>query len=191
MLLPEQTEKVETFWRAYLATLPKDAPQRQQGYVAEGFGDSPAMADTLGALIADGVKTATCSALWEWLAEGQELPQAGLLTIVLDGRGVPLCIIETTEVTVRPFNQVDAAFAFDEGEGDRTLEYWREVHWRFFTRSLAAIQRSPLEEMPLVCERFRWSILRRGRHAQLSQERAPSSKIVIILDEYRSDYQFN
>jgi uncharacterized protein YhfF len=155
MLNPQKNEKVETFWKGYLASLPADALQRQQEYVEESFGDSPGMADELGRLIANGIKTATCSALWEWLAEGQALPEAGLLTIVLDGSGAPLCIIETVEVIVQPFNQVDAAFAFEEGEGDRTLEYWRDAHWRFFTRSLAAIRRSPLEEMPLVCERFR------------------------------------
>jgi uncharacterized protein YhfF len=155
MLSPEKTKKVEAFWQAFLATLPPDAPQRQKTYVAEPWGDNPAMADELGGLIAAGVKTATCSTLWEWLAEGQALPEAGLLTIVLDGSDAPLCIIETSEVTIRPYNQVDAAFAFEEGEGDRSLAYWREVHWLFFTRSLAIIRRAPHQEMPLVCERFR------------------------------------
>ena len=33
---------------------------------------------------------------------------------------------------VRRFGDVDAQFAWTEGEGDRTLEYWREAHIRFF-----------------------------------------------------------
>jgi uncharacterized protein YhfF len=39
-----------------------------------------------------------------------------------------LCIVETTEVTLRMYNEVDAEFAREEGEGDLSLEYWREAH---------------------------------------------------------------
>ncbi len=56
---------------------------------------------------------------------------------------------------IKPYDQVDAAFAYEEGEGDRSLAYWREAHRRFFTRTLAVIGREFDETMPLVCERFR------------------------------------
>jgi uncharacterized protein YhfF len=113
------------------------------------------MADELGALIANGTKTATCSALWEYEAEGEPPPETGMKTIVLDGNGDPLCVVETTEVEVRPYDQVDAQFAYEEGEGDRSLGYWREAHWRFFSRTLPGIGRESAVDMPLVCERFR------------------------------------
>ncbi len=113
------------------------------------------MADELGALIADGTRTATCSALWEYEAEVEPLPEIGLKTIVLDGSGAPLCIIETTEVEVRPYDRVDARFAYEEGERDRSLEHWREAHWRFFSRTLPSVGREPAVDMPLVWERFR------------------------------------
>jgi uncharacterized protein YhfF len=109
------------------------------------------MADELGELIASGTKTATCSALWEYEAEGEPLPEPGAKCVVLDGRGEPLCVIETIGVEVRPYNEVDAHFAHDEGEGD----HWRDAHWRFFTRSLAEIGKEPTPDVPLVCERFR------------------------------------
>lgn len=112
------------------------------------------MADELGALVAAGTKTATCSALWEYEAEGEPIPQVGQRSIILDGRGEPLCIIETVEVEIRPYNEVDPQFAYDEGEGDRSLTYWREAHWRFFSRTLPKIGREPTPTMPLVCERF-------------------------------------
>lgn len=147
--------RVEAYWQAFQAGLPPGSPHRGRPYVAEGWGDSPALADELGALIAAGVKTATCSALWEWEADGEAIPTTGLLTVVLDGAGRPLCIVETTEVTKRRYCDVDEAFAHDEGEGDRSLGYWRAAHWRFFSRSLRRIGREPTEEMPLVCERFR------------------------------------
>lgn len=46
-------------------------------------------------------------------------------------------------------------FAAAEGEGDRSLAYWRAAHWRYFSRTLLTISRAPAEDMPLVCERFR------------------------------------
>lgn len=149
------TSTIEEYWQAYLATLPADAPARSTSYVAEGFGDNPALADELGALVVEGKKTATCSAVWEWEAEGNPIPQAGAFWIVLDGRGAPMCITETFEVTRRRYDEVDPAFAYEEGEGDRSLQYWRDAHRRFFTRTLGAIGREFTPEMPLVCERFR------------------------------------
>lgn len=147
-------DPVEAYWQAFLSTLPPDSPYRTHTYLSEGWGDSPAMADELGDLIARGIKTATCSALWEWEAEAKAIPQQGLLTVVLDGRGKPLCVIETTEVTIRKFNEIDAEFAQAEGEGDFSLEYWRNAHRDFFSRTLPKINREFSEDMPLVCERF-------------------------------------
>ena len=56
-----------------------------------------------------------------------------MLGIVLDGAGHPRALVVTTEARVVPFDQVDADHARDEGEGDGSLEHWREVHERFFT----------------------------------------------------------
>ena len=147
-------ETIEVYWQQFLSTLPEDSPYRTRTYVAEGWGDSPAMADELGELIARGIKTATCSALWEWEAEGKPVPQKGLITIVLAGSGEPLCIVETTEVSIRNYNDVGSDFAQAEGEGDFSLEYWRQAHRNFFSRTLPKIGREFSEEMPLVCERF-------------------------------------
>lgn len=150
-----QPSDIHAFWLAYLQTLPEDAPEWDETYSAEAFGDSPETADKLAALILDGSKTATCSALWEYEVEDEPLPEVGEKYVLLDGQEKPLCIIETTEVKVRPYDQVDAQFAHDEGEGDQSLDYWRQVHWDFFTRTLPEIGEEPTEDMPLVCERFR------------------------------------
>ncbi len=147
--------KSDAYWRAFLATRPADDPMRNDTYVAECFGDSPALANELAALVMGGSKTATCSALWEWQAEGKPITEVGLKTIVLDGNDEPVCIIETTEVIIRPYAEVDAQFAFEEGEGDRSLNYWRDAHWHFFSRVLGKIGKAPALDMPLVCERFR------------------------------------
>ena len=147
-------ESIKAYWQKFLSMLPPDSPYHTKTYTAEGWGDSPEMADELGDLIARDIKTATCSALWEWETEGKPVPQKGMVTIVLDGKGEPLCIVETTEVTIRKFNEVDSAFAQAEGEGDFSLEYWRQAHKDFMSRILPKIGRDYSEEMPLVCERF-------------------------------------
>ncbi len=147
-------EEVKTYWQKFMSILPADSPYRTKNYIAESWGDNPELANELGDLIARGIKTATCSSLWEWEAEGNPIPQKDQLTVVLDGAGHPLCVVETTEVTIRQYNEVDDEFAQAEGEGDFSLDYWREAHRSFFSRTLPKIGREFSEEMPLVCERF-------------------------------------
>lgn len=120
------------------------------GAVTFSFGDSPEMADALLALVIAGTKTATCGALRDFQEGGEAMPVVGRRDVVLDGRGRRAAVIETVEVTTRRFDEVDERFAFDEGEGDRTLADWREGHRRYFERNGGF---SP--EMELVCERFR------------------------------------
>ncbi len=144
---------VEEFWQAYLDSLEDDA-EKPDSYNAWSFGDTPEMADELGKLVLDGVKTGTASLAWEYNHDGEPLPRAGEHSIVLGGDGEPLCIIETTRVYIEPYNLVDEEQAYAEGEGDRSLEYWRDAHWNYFSRRCEGIGREPSECMPVVCERF-------------------------------------
>jgi uncharacterized protein YhfF len=155
-MMREERLPIDAFWHSYLDSLPDDDTTLGRPMPpAWGFGDGPEMADELGRLVHEGIKQATCSSLWEIEHDGESIPQPGDLSIILDGHGEPLCIIETTAVEVKPLDAVDAGFAYDEGEGDRSLATWRAVHWRFFSRTLAAIGRAPDWAMPVVCERFR------------------------------------
>jgi uncharacterized protein YhfF len=143
------------FWQAYLATLPADHPHHHVAYDAWGFGDSPELADELGQIVVAGTKRATASLVQAYAADGDPIPPVGDLSIILDGAGSPLCIIETTEVTIGPLNGVDAQFAWDEGEGDRSRAYWLEAHERFFRRECATYGFAFHMEIPVVFERFR------------------------------------
>jgi uncharacterized protein YhfF len=115
------------------------------GMEAFAFGDSSRMADELGALVVAGAKTATC-----WAAVQGQQTHVGKQMVMLDGDGRGWAVIETVELDQRRFDEVDAAFASDEGEGDRTLEDWREGHRRYFTR-----EGTFAPDMTLWCERFR------------------------------------
>ena len=120
-------------------------PERYRSLRSFAFGDGPALADELLDLVIKGVKTATCST-----EDEPNMSTPGERWIVLDGRGTPACVIETTEVTYRRYNEVDAAFAHEEGEGDRSLAYWQQAHRAYFGR-LGRFS----EDMMLMCERFR------------------------------------
>jgi uncharacterized protein YhfF len=120
-------------------------PEKYQGLRSFAFGDGPALADELLDLVIKGVKTATCSTHDE-----PNTSTVGERWIVLDGSGKPRCVIESVEVSYISYNEVDAAFARDEGEGDRSLDHWRDAHRRYFTR-MGRFS----EDMMLMCERFR------------------------------------
>ncbi len=120
-------------------------PEKYQGLRSFAFGDGPALADELLDLVIAGIKTATCST-----EDEPNISTPGEQWVVRDGRGDPRCVIETTEVTYRRFGDVDATFAYEEGEGDRSLDYWREAHRTYFGR-----QGKFREDMMLMCERFR------------------------------------
>jgi uncharacterized protein YhfF len=154
-MMDQKREEIEHFWQTYLSSQPEGVNPESFRYTAWGFGNTPQMADELGALVLQGVKTATCGLLWGMEADRTSIPKAGELSIILNGSGEPLCIIQTTGVEIRPYQEVEPAFAWEEGEGDRSLSYWREVHWRFFSPICIHLGREPVQDMLLVCERFR------------------------------------
>ena len=127
--------------------LPRDPYASAQTF---SFGDSPAMADDLLALVLAGTKAATCGALRDFPAGSADMPVVGRRDVVLDGKGRRAAVIETLEVTIRRFDEVDETFAHDEGEGFRTLADWRKGHQEYFERNGGF---SP--DMELVCERFK------------------------------------
>lgn len=146
---------VTAFWQAYCATRVDHAACLHESYDAWSFGDDKRMADDLGRLVLNEIKTATAGLPWEDEHVGWKTPAVGDKTIILDGDAQPLCVIETTAVAVMPFDAVDAAFAQLEGEGFETVDDWRAAHWRYFARRCQEIGKEPAEEMPVLCQRFR------------------------------------
>ena len=67
----------------------------------------------IAALVRQGIKTATCSALMGYEKDQIPLPQKRDLSIVLDGSGNPVLVIETLSVVILPFNEVSEQFVFD------------------------------------------------------------------------------
>lgn len=148
-------DTVEQLWSAFVASGTAEAATAAgASYSAWPFGSGSEMADELLELVLSGRKRATAGALWSYEHEGEPVPAPGDYSIILDGTGRARCVIRTTHVEIVPFSDVDEAFAAAEGEGDLSLEYWREGHWKFFSQELAGFGRSPEPGMPVVCERF-------------------------------------
>ena len=121
---------------------------------ADGYGDSPELSEELIELIRSGPKRAGTGLLWALEHDGDDMPHVGDVEIVVDHSFEPVLVTRLTRVEVLPFNQVSAEYAAIEGEGDGSLAYWREGHWRFFSRECARIGRNPSQEMPVVCSVF-------------------------------------
>ncbi len=140
---------VEEFWAGFIEATGIDG-----SYDAWAFGDPsvPDLATELALLVRDGPKRATASLLSEFEGgpDTTSMPRPGDLSVILNGEGSPVCVIRTTEVETRRFGDVDKQFAWDEGEGDRTLEWWRRAHiWIFEQRGMSID-----DETPMVLERF-------------------------------------
>lgn len=119
------------------------------------FGNSLEMAVELAELVISRKKTATASLAKMNDLEPDKAPVDSGYSVVTDFEGNPMCIIQTAEISHLPFNEVNAKFAFDEGEGDQSLDYWRSVHWDYFARE-AAEHGFDFDETSIVCcEHFR------------------------------------
>jgi len=120
-----------------------------------GFGDSPEMADRLAELVLSGKKTATTGSLIEYEIDNEKVPDVDLTTfdILLNGDDKPIAIIRTTNIFVIPFKEVTEEHAYREGEGDRTLSYWRKSHMNYWERLFRELNiDKDILTMDVVCE---------------------------------------
>jgi uncharacterized protein YhfF len=149
-LAPADESAVARMWWSYTAASGTDA--ELAGSFA--FGDTAQLADKLADLVLHGPKRATAGLLLDCELGGEPMPRAGDHSVILSGAGQPVCVIRTTEVQVKPLREADAAFAWDEGEGDRTLTWWRQAHDAYFTRRCAALGVAFSVDLDVVYERF-------------------------------------
>lgn len=121
-------------------------------YSVWAFGGDP---DKLVQLVLDGIKVATASAYDLYLFENEPLPQVNDYSVIIDSNDNARCIIQTTKLYVVPFKDVSKEHAYKEGEGDRSLEYWREVHTAFFQECYEDDNLVFDENINVLCEEFK------------------------------------
>ena len=120
-------------------------------YEAWAFGDD---ADKLAMLVLEGTKTSTSSLRCWYDTGGEPFPGVGEYSVILDSKGNAVCVTKTTNVYAVPFLEVSEQHAWKEGEGDRSLPYWRAVHQRFFTDELNQAGLAFHTGLDIVCEEF-------------------------------------
>jgi uncharacterized protein YhfF len=149
VMLPRSAE-TDAFWQEFRRYAGLD----HDNYVVGSFGDSPEMATELADLVIAGIKRATASLARDYCEGREPMPQPGDFVIMLDGVGRPRFIWRTNEVTIKPLSQVDEAFAWDEGEGDRTRDWWLDAHRRYFARQASREGFEIDDDILTVFERF-------------------------------------
>lgn len=146
-----RSAETDKFWQTY-----RDAAGlHDDDYDLVSFGDSPQIATELAELVVEGIKRATAGLVRQFGPDGEAAPVLGGHVVLLDGEGKMRAIWRTTELRVGPLDSVDERFAWDEGEGDRTREWWLAAHRRFFGRFADAQGFQMHDEIETVFERFK------------------------------------
>ncbi len=147
-------ENVRDFWQKFCAENPEINPETPYDFWY--FAHTSEVAKRLGELVLKGDKRATTT-LVESAQKFEYAPSVGDYSIITDFEGNPMCIIQTTEISILPFDEVDAEYAFTEGEGDKSLDYWREAHRRFFTIDAEQNGLEFDEKSLVICQKFKLS----------------------------------
>ena len=119
------------------------------------FCDNEKDANECADLTLEGIKRATTSSLAFFEHSKIPVPAKGDLDVITNWQGEAVCIIQTQSVSLVPFNQVTSEYAEIEGEGDKSLEYWKRVHWAYYQRELSSFGMSPTDDMLVVCQIFK------------------------------------
>jgi uncharacterized protein YhfF len=152
-LPPIDSAEVSAFWRRAQAARAISNDREVTGCVGR-FGDTAELADELLDLVLLGRKRATAGSVAALEQEDEALAEVGDVWIAADSSGRPRALLRTTEVRTGPLSSVDDAFAWDEGEGDRSRSMWLADHEAFFRRQLPPLGLEFDPNMPTVFERF-------------------------------------
>jgi uncharacterized protein YhfF len=144
-------ERVQRYWAAFGASARLGATP----FGVLRFGDGVELADELAAQVVSGKKRATTTLHRDITELGKPLPVPGDLSVVIDGKNAPRCIVQTVQVDIKRFRDVDDSFAKDEGGGDGSLEWWRSAHTRYFKRQGAREGLVIGDGTEVVLERFK------------------------------------
>lgn len=110
------------------------------------FGDNRELAGRLKQLVVDGKKKATTSIYYP----GKRIPKPGEYAAILDSDKKRFCVIQYTNIEIKPFLEVGYDFIEKEGEGDKDVEEWRRKHRKFFGLKD--------DNVKVVCEEFQLTL---------------------------------
>ena len=143
-------------WNKYLASIDEDPRTTKLRYAfVDHFCHEKEPSDRLYRMAVDGIKRATTGSVDVCRLRGEPLLKPGDLSILTNFDETECCVIRTVRSTIKKFSEVTEEDAFIEGEGDRSLAYWRQAHLGFFRDEFAELGLEFSEERHVVFEEFR------------------------------------
>lgn len=146
---------VKKMWEMYLEKLGENINDTELKYTSWHFCDNKEDADELVELAKIGTKRATASLHLLYDFEGERIPEVGDISILTDWDGKAQCVIKNEKVSIIPFKEISEENAATEGEGDKTLEYWRRAHKGIFESDAKSAGMVFNDDMLVVFEEFR------------------------------------
>jgi uncharacterized protein YhfF len=128
----------DALWRLYVTCVLGGWEPPTRAIDVWSFGNEPQMASQLAHLVVCGEKRATIAWIAAALADGSPLAYVGGVSVVTDALGYPRVVVRTVEVREVAFDDIDAATAAAEGEGDLSYGDWRENHLAYFHAEAAS-----------------------------------------------------
>jgi len=142
---------VKEMWDKYISISGKSI---NTPYESWHFCNNEADANELAKLTLLGIKRATASLYKSFEAENEPIPKIGDLIVITNWNSEAVCIIEVKKVEILPFKDITKEHAQIEGEGDKSLEYWRRGHINFFTEETKELGIEFNEELEVIFETF-------------------------------------
>ena len=152
--MTKEHKTVKEMWKKYLSTIGENINNTGKTYESWYFCNNEKDANELAELVKKGIKKATASLHCLYEIENETIPKVGDYIIITNWNGIAQCVIHITNINIIPFKNVTQAFAAKEGEGDKTLSFWRKVHRKFFTLELKEYSKKFSEDMLVICEEF-------------------------------------
>ena len=150
----KEHKTVKEMWKKYLSTIGENINVTGKTYESWYFCNNEKDANELAGLVKKGIKKATAFLHCLYEIENELIPEVSDYVVITNWKGIAQSIIQITNINIIPFKDVMEEFAAKEGEGDKTLSFWRKVHRKFFTLELKEYSEKFSEDMLVVCEEF-------------------------------------
>lgn len=152
--MAKRHKTVKEMWKKHLSTIGENINNSGKTYESWYFCNNEKDANELAGLVKKGIKKATASLHCLYEIENELIPEVGDYAVITNWKGVAQSIIQITSINTIPFKEVTEELAAKEGEGDKTLSFWRKVHRKVFTLELKEYSKKFSEDMLVVCEEF-------------------------------------
>lgn len=152
--MEQEDFSVKKMWIDYLTSIGENIANTNKRYTSWHFCDNKESANNLAKLVISGSKSGTSSLYDIYKIENEELPKDDEYSVITDWNGIAQCVIRTKKVMILPFKDVTAESAKSEGEGDKSLSYWKSTHMEYFKKELMDYELEFDQNMLIVFEEF-------------------------------------